>query len=301
MDLRKKLDGGQFVTLVEFIPPKGTDLSAMIGIAEQIRDGVDAFLVPDQTGSVMRMSALGAAAALQSRGLATIMETGCRNRNRIALQADLLAAGALDIAGVLATPGEDIGGGDHPEAKTVDDVDVLGLLEMIGCLQGGKDMAGRPLLGSPSFCVGATVGAAASAAAEGGELDAEVQRMRRQADLGATYFVTPPLFDVVSMEPFLKALGTSGARIIPTVLLLKSLGMARYISAHHDLVQIPQSLIERIEDAEDVPRELMRIATETIAAVQQAGFGGVLVSTAGWERRLPEILGMQVEIDVRRN
>jgi methylenetetrahydrofolate reductase (NADPH) len=297
MDLEKKLDSGDFVTLTEFIPPKGTDVSAMVENADQVQGSIDALVIPDMNGAVMRMSALGAAAILQQRGLPTVMEMNCRDRNRLALQADLLAASALGITNIIVTAGDDLAAGDHPEAKAVFDADTLALLEAIQGLQQGKDMAGRALQGSPKFLVGAT----ARATLKGKQLKSEVEMVRRQAEGGAAYFVTPPLFDISSIQPFLQSVEGEGIKIIPRVLLLKSLGMARYLDAHNDLVDIPPSIIERIEDAEDIPLELMRIATETIAALKQEGFSGALLATAGWERRLPEILGVQLKEDFQRN
>jgi len=297
MDLEQKLNNGDFVTLTEFIPPKGTDVSAMVENAERIRGSMDALVIPDMNGAVMRMSALGAAAILQRRGFQAVMEMNCRDRNRLALQADLLAAAALDITKVIVTAGDDLAAGDHPEAKAVFDADMLVLLEAIAGLQQGKDMAGRALQGSPRFLVGTTT----KATLKGKQLKAEVELVRKQAQRGAAYFVTPPLFDISAIEPFLQLIDGEGIKIIPKVLLLKSLGMARYIDAHNDLIDIPPSIIERIEDAEDIPRELMRIATETIAALKERGFSGVLLSTAGWERRLPEILGVQLKDTFQRN
>lgn len=297
MDLEKKLNNGDFVTLTEFTPPKGTDVSAMVENADRIQGSIDALVIPDMNGAVMRMSALGAAAILQQRGFQAVMEMNCRDRNRLALQADLLAAAALDITNIIIAAGDDLAAGDHPEAKAVFDIDILVLLEAIRSLQKGKDMADRALQGSPKFLVGATV----KPTLKGKQLKSEVELVRKQAEGGAAYFVTPPLFDISSVKPFLQLIDGEGIKIIPKVLLLKSLGMARYIDAHNDLIDIPPSIIERIEDAEDIPRELMRIATETIAALKEEGFSGVLLSTAGWERRLPEILGVQLKDSFQRN
>jgi 5,10-methylenetetrahydrofolate reductase len=297
MDLEKKLENGDFITLTEFIPPKGTDVSALVENAERIRGSVDALVIPDMDGAVMRMSSLGAAALLQQRDFPAVLEMNCRDRNRLALQADLLAAAALDITNVIITAGDDIAMGDHPEAKAVFDADILTLLKAIASLQQGKDMAGRALQGSPKFLVGANV----KATVKGKELKSEVELVRKQAEAGAAYFVTPPVFDISSLQPFLQLIDRERIKIIPKVLLLKSLGMARYIDAHNDLIDIPPSIIERIEDAEDIPRELMRIATEIIAALKKEGFNGVLLSTAGWERRLPEILGVPLKDSFQGN
>lgn len=288
MDLGKKLDNGEFITFAEFTPPKGVDVSAMLENAARIRGYVDALVVPDLNGAIMRMSALGAAILLQAQGIPTAMEMNCRDRNRLAIQADLLAASAHGITNAIVTPGDDIETGDHPEAKAVFDTDVLLLLETIRSMQQGKDSAGRELQGSPKFLVGATT----NATTKGKELKTEVEGVKEKMERGADYFVTPPIFTISSIQPFLELVAGENIKVIPKVLLLKSVGMARYIAAHNDLIEIPQSLIERIEDSNDIPRELILIATEMIAALKGEGFSGVLLSTAGWERRLPEILGI---------
>jgi methylenetetrahydrofolate reductase (NADPH) len=288
MDLGKKLDNGEFVTLAEFTPPKGTDVSAMIENAARIQGYVDALVIPDLSGAIMRMSALGGAILLQGQGIPTALEMNCRDRNRLALQADLLAASAHGITNIIVASGDDLKTGDHPEAKAVFDADVLVLLETIRSMQQGKDMAGRELQGIPKFLVGATT----NATTKGKELKAEVEAVKKKTERGAAYFLSPPLFDISSIQPFLELIAGENIKIIPKVLLLKSVGMARYIDAHNDLIEIPRSLIERIEDADDIPRELIHIATEMIATLKREGFSGVLLSTAGWERRLPEILGV---------
>lgn len=292
MDLAEKLDKGEFVTLAEFTPPKGTDVSAMLENTARIQGGVDALVVPDLGGAIMRMSALGGAILLQGQGIPTAIEMNCRDRNRLALQADLLAAGAHGITNIIATSGDAIETGDHPEAKAVFDADVLVLLEMIRSMQQGKDMAGRELQGSPKFLVGAT----SNATTKGKELKAEVESVKKKLERGAAYFVTPPLFDISSIQPFLDLSAGENIKIIPKVLLLKSVGMARYIDAHNDFIEIPKTLIERIEDSDDIPRELIHIAAEMIANLKNEGFSGVFLSTAGWERRLPEILGVHAAV-----
>jgi methylenetetrahydrofolate reductase (NADPH) len=266
MDLGKKLDNGEFVTLAEFTPPKGTDVSAMIENAARIQGYVDALVIPDLSGAIMRMSALGGAILLQGQGIPTALEMNCRDRNRLALQADLLAASAHGITNIIVASGDDLKTGDHPEAKAVFDADVLVLLETIRSMQQGKDMAGRELQGIPKFLVGATT----NATTKGKELKAEVEAVKKKIERGAAYFLSPPLFDISSIQPFLELIAGENIKII----------------------EIPRSLIERIEDADDIPRELIHIATEMIATLKREGFSGVLLSTAGWERRLPEILGV---------
>lgn len=295
MRLRGKLQRGEFVVLAEIIPPKGTAVTAMMATAAQLISHVDALVVADMRGAVMRMSALGAAALLQQKATDTVLEVSCRDRNRLALQADLLAAGAHGITHLLIAAAEDVAAGDHPQAKPVYDLQPLELLEVARSLQRGRDMAGGELRGSPQFLVGATVGDVFRPQA----LDAEVDGIRRMAERGAAYFVTPPLFDLESIRPLTARVKGEGLKIIPTVLLLKSVGMARYIAAHIDRIRIPPEVIERIQNAEDSAQECIRIAAQAVSRLREEGFSGVLLSMLGWESRAAEVVG-SAETAVRR-
>ena len=171
--------------------------------------------------------------------------------------------------------------------KAVYDVGLLELLDAIQRLQKGQDMAGSDLSGSPQFLVGSTANASAREKA----LEVELEELKKKMETGVRFFVTPPLFDLASIEPFLKRVDQEGeTKIIPTVLLLKSVGMARYIDRHQDQVHIPEGLIERIQGARDKAGECIHIAAEMVSTLKDEGFSGVLISTVGWEDRLSEIL-----------
>ncbi|MBN2331777.1 MAG: methylenetetrahydrofolate reductase [Deltaproteobacteria bacterium] len=286
MSLKSKFDAGEFVTLAEMEPPKGVDVLAMITNANQVKYKVDAFVVPEMSNAVMRMSSLGGALILQNKGLETIMQVNCRDRNQLALQADLLAAGAAGVSGVIAVPGDDPVIGDHHQAKSVYDLDMNQLLQAANGLRNGTDLAGNSLAGAPGFLLGASVNAGAKDKA----LAQEIKKAKESIDAGARFLITNPLFELNSIDSFIDQFGGSKATIIPTVLVLKSVGMARYINQTQEHISIPDALIERIRKASDKPAECIRIAREMISAIHDAGFGGVLISTVGWEHRLPEIL-----------
>ena len=286
MSIPNKLASGEFLILAEMEPPKGVDVSCMVANATRVKGKVDAFVVPEMSNAVMRMSSLGGCMLLQSKGLETIMQVCCRDRNRLALQADLLAAQALGISSVMAVTGQDPSFGDHHRARAVHDVDLLELLEAIQKLESGRDMAGIELRGAPRFCVGSTVNAGAS----GGALELEIEEMDRKMTAGVEFFVTPPVFDLQTFGRFMKRVGDRKTRIIPTVLLLKSVGMARYIQRHMDHATIPEDLIRRIQQAPDKVRECVRIAAELVSGIRDADYSGVLISTIGWEDKLPDIL-----------
>jgi len=286
MNLKRKLEAGEFAILAEMEPPKGVDISPMVAKAKKVKNAVDAFVVPEMSNAVMRMSSLGAAMILQAQGMESVLQVCCRDRNRIALQADLLAAAGCGIGNVMAVTGEDPSYGDHHQARPVYDIDIYELLQAIQSLQGGRDMAGIELAGAPDFLVGAT----ANIGARGKSPELELEELNKKIAAGAQFFITPPLFDITAIEPFLKRVDRQKTIIIPTVLLLKSLGMARYISRNMQAVYIPEALIERLRKAPDKVRECIQIAADMVKALKQAGFRGVLIATLGWEDKLPKIL-----------
>ncbi|MBC2712429.1 MAG: methylenetetrahydrofolate reductase [Desulfosarcina sp.] len=285
MHLKNKFDVGKFTILAEMQPPKGVNVSAMINSATRVRKAVDAFLVPEMGNAIMRMSALGGAMVLQSRGMETIMQVNCRDRNRIALQADLLAAYGCGIINIMGVSGEDPSLGDHHQTKAVHDIDLMTLFKAISTLQTGKDLAGNELSGAPEFLVGATVNARAT----GDELEKKLAEMEEKTEAGVDFFIAPPVFDLGTIAPFREKVDLKKTRIIPTVMLLKSVGMARYLTRHLN-VTISQDLIKRLMRAPDKATESLSIATEIIAAVKEAGFAGVMISAMGWEDKLQKLL-----------
>jgi len=286
MNLKRKFDAGEFAVLAEMEPPKGVDVSTMLSNAMRVKGDVDAFVIPEMSNAVMRMSSLGGAMILQGKRMETVMQVNCRDRNRIALQADLLAANGCGITNVMAVTGEDPSYGDHYQARSVYDVDLLELLNAIRGLQDGKDMAGIELSGSPQFLVGSTV----DAGAKGKSPELEIEEMNKKIEAGVQFFTSPPLFDLSAIHPFMKRVDIQKTKIIPTVLLLKSLGMARYIMRNVDNVYISDSLIDRIQKSPDKVRECTQIASEMVTSLRKEGFSGVYLATLGWEHKLPEIL-----------
>ena len=173
------MNSGEFLVFAEMEPPKGVDVSALVASAIKVRGKVNAFVVPEMSNAVMKMSSLGFSILLQGKGLETVMQVCCRDRNRLALQADLLAAQALGVANVMAVTGEDPSYGDHHKARAVYDIDLIELLQAIQTLHSGKDMAGVELRGSPDFLVGSTINVGAS----GGALDLELEALDKKTDV----------------------------------------------------------------------------------------------------------------------
>ena len=286
MSLQAKIKSGEFVVLGEFEPPKGADFSRLLKNARQIKGRVDAVMVPEMGNAVMKASSLGGCAFLQSHGIETVFQVCCRDRNRLALQADILAAGALGIPNIMAVPGEDITYGDHPQARLVNDLNLIELLETIQKLQNGKDMAGVELSGAPSFCTGSTV----NAGALGGVMDIEMQNLNKMINLGVQFLITTPVFDLHRFQQFMKHVDTSKGAVIPTVLLLKSAGMARYIDRNIKSISIPKEMIRDIQKAPDKLKQCIKLAAEIIGSLKDMGMAGVMISTVGWEDKLPQVL-----------
>ena len=224
MSLQERIRAGRFVLLGEFEPPKGADFSPLLKNGLQSKGRLDAVVVPEMANAVLKASSLGGCAFFQREGIETVLQVCCRDRNRLALQADILAASALGIRNIMAVPGDDIRFGDHPQARMVNDLDLLGLLDMIHRLSEGRDLAGIELRGAPIFCIGSTL----DTGAPGGLLTIEMENLKKKAELGVQFVITNPVFDLRRFEQFIKRIEVKLA-VIPTVLLLKSAGMARYI------------------------------------------------------------------------
>lgn len=286
MQLKDKFEGGEFAVLAEMEPPKGVDVAGMTDNAARVKGKVDAFVVPEMSNAVMRMSSLGGAMVLQGRGLETVFQVCCRDRNRIAIQADLLAAYSCGITSVMAVQGEDTSFGDHHQARSVYDIDLLDLLRAVKGLEEGRDMAGVELAGAPEFLIGSRI----DAATRDRSPELEADEMRKKIDAGAEFFISPPVFDLSVIEPFQKRFQTDGAKILPTVLLLKSVGMARYMARNVEAVYVPDELIARIQKAPDKVKECVQVAGELVRQMKDAGYAGALIATIGWEQKLPEIL-----------
>ena len=286
MSLKDKIKSGQFVIIEEFEPPKGSDFSSFRKNASLVKGRVDAFAVPEMANAVMKAGSLGGCAYLQIEGLETVYQVCCRDRNRLALQSDILTAGALGIPNIMAVQGEDIHFGDHPKARAVNDLDSLELIAAIKTLSKGKDLAGIELAGAPVFFMGSNI----DTNAPGGLLELELENLKKKIDNGIEFVITNPIFDIHNFKQFIKRMKDIDVAVIPTVLLLKSAGMARYIDRNMKNISIPSEMIREIQKAPDKQKQCISIAAELITQLKEMDMDGVMISTAGWEDRVPRIL-----------
>ncbi|MGD9213035.1 MAG: methylenetetrahydrofolate reductase [Desulfobacteraceae bacterium] len=285
MSFQKRLTSDEFVVVAEMNTPKGVDITQLVTNARRIKGRVDAVVIPDMDNGVMRMSALAGGVIMHQQGIESIIHVYCRDRNRMALQGDLLAAHVLGIQNLIVVNGEEMTNGDHREAKSVDDLNEVELLEAIGSLQNGQDMAGFELSGAPSFTIGCSI----ASFSDDNEMKTELELAAKKVAAGAQYIVTPPVFDVVHFEKFIGAAKGLNVPIIASIFLIKSVGIARYMALNEPGSHISEELIRRIRKASDRETECLRIAGETIAALKDK-VAGVKIETLGWEHRLPAIL-----------
>ena len=285
MSFQKRLTSGEFVVLAEMNTPKGVDISELVTNARRIKGRVDAVIVPDMDNGIMRMSALAGGVLMHQQGVESIIHVYCRDRNRMALQGDILAAHVLGIQNLVVVHSEEMAKSDHRDATPVDDLDELELLGAVQTLQKGSDMAGFELNGSPSFTTGCTMAPSVDDAA----FEKELSLARKKIEAGAQFIITPPVYDLDRFSEAMKAFITLGVPIIPTVFLIKSVGIARYLSTYEPGAYISEDVIKRIRKASDTETECLRIAGETVAGLKKVA-QGVHIITLGWEYRLPKIL-----------
>ena len=203
----------------------------------------------------------------------------------MALQGDALAAYVLGIQNLIVADSEDMSESDHSDAKTVNDLSEVRLIEVLMTLQKGKDMSGFDLDGAPSFTIGCTL----APCADNKACDAALTAAKRKIAAGAAYVIAPPVFDPAANVEFLSKVKTLGVPVIASVFLIKSLAIAQYIANSDPSARITDDLIRRIRKSADREQEGIKIAGETILALKDVA-QGVLIQTLGWEHRVPEIL-----------
>ncbi len=278
-----KLKGKSFIVTMEVNPPKGTDLSEILGALKAVDGLVDAINVTDGSGAIMRASSLAVSQKILEAGFDPIFQMTCRDRNRLALQADLLGASILGIQNLLLLTGDDPKAGDHPDAKPVFDINSAALMQAAASLAQGKDMAGKELAGKPHFCIGAAADPNAK------DLDVEMQKFDAKIKGGARFFQTQAVFDAAPVARFMERARASGAPVLAGILLVKSAKMARYMNEHVWGIHVPDAIINRFEAAADKRAECVAVTAELIRAIAPH-VNGIHIYALGWESLVPEIL-----------
>jgi 5,10-methylenetetrahydrofolate reductase len=285
MSLKERLESNKFVVVTELQPPKGNNLSELFEYAELLRGRVDAINVPDLQNAIMRLGSLSICTLLKAKGMEVIFNLSCSDRNRLALQSELLNASAVGLKNLLLLQGDPPSIGDHFEAQAVFDLDVMGLLGAAKRLQEGYDLMGNDLNGKPQFCVGTHI----NAAAKGHVLDLEVMDMEKKIRMGVDFFFTNSIYDVSLFEPFVKKVAHFKVPLIASITLLKSVGMARYVNKHVEGASIPDSIIDQLMKASDKQKACIEIAGGLIKELRSL-CQGVQIIPIGWEKQIPALL-----------
>jgi methylenetetrahydrofolate reductase (NADPH) len=286
VSLQSKLDSGKFAITCEVGPLKGTDITELEENAELLKDKVDAANVTDQQSSVMRLGSLVTSYIILQKGLEPIYQMVCRDRNRIALQSDLLSAWVLGIRNVLSITGDLPQLGDHPEAKAVYDLDSVTLLQTISTLNSGTDIKGNELQGKPSFFPGAVVKVESDTEAS---MELQIAKLERKVAAGARFIQTQAVYDAGSFAKFMKRLEKLKVPVLAGVIPLKSAGMAKFMNKNVSGVFVPDDLIQKMTDTEDKTATGIQVCADLIRQLKPL-CQGVHVMAIGWEKKVPDII-----------
>jgi methylenetetrahydrofolate reductase (NADPH) len=285
--LSAKILSGSFVVTTELTPPKGVDLSEIFAKAEALRGCIDAINLTESPRARMAIEPTAVARLLLERGVDPIVQFTARDRNRIALQADILGAAALGVGNVLFMAGDDPKSGDHPDAMPVFDLNTVQMIEAARSLNAGRDLAGNELKGAPSLFIGATANPSAQ------DFDAEVANTRRKIDAGARFLQTQALYDVAHLDRFVEAVKPDGVAVLVGIIPLKSLKMAAWLNGNVPGIRVPEPLMAEIDAFAGKPEDELRtgidIAARLIRDARRLCAGAHLM-TLGWEKYIPDIL-----------
>jgi len=283
--LREVIETGEFAVTVECEPPKGTDVTTVLSRTKALLGRVHGINVTDNQAAVMRMSSLALCRLLYEQGHDPVFQMTTRDRNRLALQSDLLGAHALGIRNVLCLRGDDPTVGDHKDAKPVFDLDAAQLLAVVGGLNGGKDLAGNALKGSTDFFPAAAV------SPEMVPPEPQLAGLEKKLKAGAKFFQTQAVYNPDRFCAFMESARPLGARVLAGIVVLKSAKMAEYMNKNIPGISVPQHFIDELASA-DKEQALgvgIDIAVRLIKQVREACHG-VHIMAVGADQAIPQIL-----------
>ncbi len=289
MRITELFDNGEFVVTAEVGPPKGIHIDHLVEEAKTYLSGIHAVNVTDNQSSVMRLGSLATCKVLKDAGLTPIYQLTCRDRNRIALQSDLLSAAMLGIDNILCLTGDHTKMGDHPQAKPVFDLDSVSLLHTVCQLEKGVDLAGNALVGEPpKFAKGAVVSPCSES------VDAQLAKMERKVMAGAEYFQTQAVYEPEKFMQFMEKAKQFGKPVQLGIVIPKSAGMAKFMNQNVAGIHIPQDMIDEL--AADKEKAKAGITGVEIAAriIRDCKpyCQGVHIMALGWESKVPDLLNL---------
>jgi len=284
---KQVLNSGKFVITSEIAPPKGTNLEKMYHHIELLKDKVDGMNVTDHQSSVMRFPSVGGCLAIKENGGEPILQMTCRDRNRLALQAELLLANTRGIGNVLCLTGDAVPVGDHKGAKGVFDLDSVQLLKAIRQLEAGTDLGGNELDGAVGFCAGAIV------TPEANPIEPQLMKFEKKVEAGAEFFQTQAVYDLENFAKFMDYARQFRVKIMAGIVLLSSARMAKYMTDNVPGIFVPQNLIDELAGAPkgEALNKGIEIAGRMISAIKKGNLcDGVHIMAINREEKVPDIL-----------
>lgn len=284
---REVLNSGKFVVTSEIGPPKGTNIESMRHHIDILKDRVDAINVTDHQSSVMRFPSIGGCLEIKERGGEPILQMTCRDRNQMALQAELLLAHTRGVHNVLCLTGDAVTVGDHKEAKGVFELDSSQLLRTIRLMESGKDMGGNDLDGAVEFCSGAIV------TPEANPIEPQLIKFEKKVESGAEFIQTQAIYDLDNFRKFMEYARQFPVKIMAGIVLLVSARMAKYMNANVPGIFVPQNLIEELESAPkgEALKKGIELAGRMIKELKENSIcDGVHIMAIGKEEVVPDIL-----------
>jgi len=284
---REILQSGKFVVTSEIGPPKGTNIEPMLHHIDLLKDRIDGMNVTDNQSSVMRYPSVGGTLHIKERGGEPILQMTCRDRNRMALQADILFAYTRGVRTILCLTGDAVPVGDHKEAKGVFDLDSVTLLQTIRTMETGKDLGGNDLDGAVDFCAGAIV------TPEANPIEPQMIKFEKKVEAGAEFIQTQAIYDMENFKRFMDDARKFDVKILAGIILLTSHRMAIYMNKNVPGVFVPQNLIDEMEAAPKGTKVAkgIEIAGRMVRQLNEEKIcDGVHIMAIGKEEVVPDIL-----------
>jgi len=284
---KQVLNSGKFVVTSEVAPPKGTNIENMHHHIDLLKDRVDAINITDHQSSVMRFPSIGGCLAIKEQGGEPILQMTCRDRNRLALEAELLLAYTRDIGNVLCLTGDAVPVGDHKGAKGVFDLDSVQLLKAIRQMEAGTDLGGNELDGAINFCAGAIV------TPEANPIEPQLLKFEKKVEAGAEFFQTQAIYDLDNFAKFMDYARKFRVKILAGIVLLSSARMAKYMTDNVPGIFVPQELIDELASAPkgEALNKGIEIAGRMIATIKKESLcDGVHIMAINREEKVPDIL-----------
>ena len=289
-NLEKVLESGRFAVTAEAGPPKGASAAVIQRKGELLRPSCDAINVTDNQTAIVRMSSLAGCVLLKQLGADPVMQIVCRDRNRIAIQSDVLGAVALGIGNILCLSGDHQKFGNHPTAKNVFDIDSIQLIQALKNMRDEKKfVCGEDISGEVPLFIGAAENPYAD------PFEFRVVRLAKKVKAGADFIQTQAVYDVAKFAKWMEMVTARGldeqVHILAGVIPIRSVGMARYMRDYVSGVSVPDEMVTRMEEAKDAKQEGARIVLEIIEQLKEIpGVHGIHIMAVGWEDIVPEIV-----------